>query len=191
MSDGAGGAGSCETRSQCGAGGVLLAAVFAGLLRWRLRIEIRKLEQAVQALPEPSPAAEGSRPYPDVDEFHEAMQMVQGASQKLQKSLSGAKEERLQLEALLDSMQDAVVAVDAAGRIQWTNQKMQRLLPASSGQSPVRVGHALVQTVRDPEVLDCVKAALAERTVCERRTTTLLPGRIFEVNASPMPGGGR
>jgi len=26
--------------------------------------------------------------------------------------------------------------------------------------------------------------------VCERRTTTLLPGRIFEVNASPMPGGG-
>jgi two-component system phosphate regulon sensor histidine kinase PhoR len=170
--------------------GVLLAAVFAGLLRWRLRVEIRKLERAVQALPEPSPSVEGSRPYPDVDEFHDAMQMVQGASQKLQRSLSGAKEERLQLEALLDSMQDAVVAVDGAGRIQWTNQKMQRLLPASSGQSPVRVGQALVQTVRDPEVLECVKAALAERTVCERRTTTLLPGRIFEVNASPMPGGG-
>jgi two-component system phosphate regulon sensor histidine kinase PhoR len=57
-------------------------------------------------------------------------------------------------------------------------------------QSPVRVGHALVQTVRDPEVLACVKAALEEQAVCERRTTTLLPGRIFEVNASPMPGGG-
>ncbi len=30
--------------------------------------------------------------------------------------------------ALLDSMQDAVVAVDAAGRIQWTNERMQRML---------------------------------------------------------------
>ena len=57
-------------------------------------------------------------------------------------------------------------------------------------RSPVRVGHALVQTIRDPEVLECVQAALEERMVCERRTTTLLPGRIFEVNASPMPGGG-
>jgi two-component system phosphate regulon sensor histidine kinase PhoR len=67
---------------------------------------------------------------------------------------------------------------------------MQRLIPGSSVQSPVRVGHALVQTVRDPEVLECVKTALEERVVCERRTTTMVPGRIFEVNASPMPGGG-
>src|ERR1039458_12816 len=87
-------------------------------------------------------------------------------------------------------MQDAVVAVDAAGRIQWTNRAMQWLIPGSSEQSPVRVGHALVRTVRDPEVLECVKAALEERTVCERRTTTMVPGRIFEVNASPMEGGG-
>jgi two-component system phosphate regulon sensor histidine kinase PhoR len=35
-----------------------------------------------------------------------------------------------------------------------------------------------------------VRAALEERAVCERRTTSLLAGRIFEVNASPMPGGG-
>ena len=104
--------------------------------------------------------------------------------------MKGAQEERLQLEALLDSMQDAVVAVDAAGRIQWTNQRMQRLIPGASVQSPVRVGHALVQTIRDPEVLECVRAALEERVVCERRTTTMMPGRIFEVNASPMPGGG-
>jgi two-component system phosphate regulon sensor histidine kinase PhoR len=94
------------------------------------------------------------------------------------------------LEALLDSMQDAVVAVDSAGRIQWTNERMQRLMPGLSPHSRVRVGHALVQTVRDPEVLQCVRAALEQRAVCERRTTTLLPGRIFEVNASPMPGGG-
>ena len=87
-------------------------------------------------------------------------------------------------------MQDAVVAVDAAGRIQWTNQNMQRLIPGASATGAVRVGHALVQTIRDPEVLECVQTALEERTVSERRSTSLLPGRIFEVNASPMPGGG-
>jgi two-component system phosphate regulon sensor histidine kinase PhoR len=44
--------------------------------------------------------------------------------------------------------------------------------------------------VRDPDVLTCVRTALAERVVCERRTTSLAPGRIFEVSVSPMPAGG-
>ena len=161
--------------------------VLSGLARWRLSPELRKLERAIQVLPEFDPE---SASLPKMGEFADAVQALHGTLQRLQKRLSGAQEDRLQLEALLDSMQDAVVAVDAAGRIQWTNQKMQRLIPGSSVQSQVRVGHALVQTVRDPEVLACVKAALDERAVSERRTTTLLPGRIFEVNASPMPGGG-
>src|ERR1017187_8478252 len=167
--------------------GIVLAAVFSGLARWRLLAESRRLERAVQALPEFDP---GSAPLPKLSEFAETVRALHGASQRMQQRISGAQEDRLQLQALLDSMQDAVVAVDSAGRIQWTNRSMQRLIPGSSVQSPVRVGHALVQTVRDPEVLECVKAALEERVVCERRTTTLLPGRIFEVNASPMPGGG-
>jgi two-component system phosphate regulon sensor histidine kinase PhoR len=83
-----------------------------------------------------------------------------------------------------------VVAVDAAGRIQWANQQMQRLVTGANAASSVRVGHALVETVRDPDVLTSVRTALAERVVCERRTTSLAPGRIFEVSVSPMPAGG-
>jgi len=119
------------------------------------------------------------------------------ASEQVQRSLDKAAESRRELEALLDSMQDAVVAVDEAGRIQWTNERMQRLFPRSpagagapTARGAVRVGHALVQTVRDPDVLECVRVALEERTVNERKSTSLLPGRIYEVNASPMPGGG-
>ena len=167
-------------------GGIALSLLFAVLLRIRLNAETRKLDWMVQRLPQFNKAAEtrGAR------EFDQTVETLEHVAERLQRTLAAAGEERRQLEALLDSMQDAVVAVDAAGRIQWTNQRMQRLIPESQVQSPVRVGHALVQTVRDPEVLACVKAALEERTVCERRTTTLLPGRIFEVNASPMPGGG-
>ena len=112
----------------------------------------------------------------------------------MRKSLGGADDARRELEALLDSMQDAVVAVDAAGRIQWTNERMQRVMAAPvaglSGRRAIRVGHALVQTVRDPDVLECVREALESGTVSVRRSTSLVPGRQFEVNASPMPGGG-
>ena len=118
------------------------------------------------------------------------------ASEQVQRSLSKAAESRRELEALLDSMQDPVVAVDQAGRIQWTNQRMRRLMPGGSvnagiqASGSLRVGHALVQTIRDPDVLECVASALADKTFSIRRSTSLMPGRIFEVNASPMPGGG-
>ena len=112
------------------------------------------------------------------------------ASREVERALAQAAESRRELEAMIDSMQDAVVAVDAAGRIQWNNQRMQRLIPGSSVLSPVRVGHSLVQTIRDPDVLACVRAAVDQRIHSDRRTTGLLPGRIFEVNASPIPSGG-
>ncbi len=149
-----------------------------------------RLESAIRALPDPTPTDTATF----LDEFEDLFYVLRGTSQRLQQEFATARESRLQLEALLDSMQDAVVAVDAAGRIQWTNQRMQRLLPGfglgSSVSSPVRVGHALVQTIRDPEVLECVRSALDNRLVCERRSTTLVAGRIFEINASPMPAGG-
>jgi two-component system phosphate regulon sensor histidine kinase PhoR len=68
---------------------------------------------------------------------------------------------------------------------------MERLLvPANIGMSSVRVGYSLVQTIRDPDVLECVRIALEDRVVSERRSTSLLSGKIFEVAASPMPEGG-
>ncbi|HEY4356476.1 MAG TPA: ATP-binding protein [Acidobacteriaceae bacterium] len=97
---------------------------------------------------------------------------------------------RAQLETILDSMGDAVVAVDPAGRIQWTNAPLRRLLPGTPESGAVRVGHALVQTIRDPEVLACVDTALREGTACEKRSVNMSPGRIFTVQATPMPHGG-
>ncbi len=110
------------------------------------------------------------------------------AMRKIQMSLAAADSSRDELAAMIDSLQDAVVSVDAAARIQWTSQRMQRLLSARTGS--IRTGHSLVQTIRDPEVLECVRIALEQRTFSQRRTTLLIPGRILEVNASPMPSGG-
>jgi two-component system phosphate regulon sensor histidine kinase PhoR len=173
------------------AAGALLSAVFASLARLRIRDEVARLRISVRALPEFNEEASA----PSLWEFEDTLETLQGTAAKVQRSLRVAMAERQQLEAVLDSMQDAVVAVDAAGRIQWTNQRMQRLIPGAAGGGAgmggsVRVGHALVQTIRDPDVLECVRVALEEKAVTVRAATSLLPGRTYEVNASPMPEGG-
>jgi two-component system, OmpR family, phosphate regulon sensor histidine kinase PhoR len=166
--------------------GISLATVFALVYGWRVRREMERVSDAVQALPE-FDAAEAKASFA---EWSGTFQALESTSQRLRRDLSLAGEDRIELEGLLDSMQDAVVAVDAAGRIQWANQQMQRITSGATSASAVRVGHALVETVRDPDVLTCVRTALTERVVCERRTTSLLPRRIFEVSVSPMPAGG-
>lgn len=162
------------------------AAINAFLLSRAVRRSIAPLEIATQAI--------GERPVgkiePAFDDFVGLAHGISHASDHVERVLAKTAESRRELEAMIDSMQDAVVAVDQAGRIQWTNQRMEKLLPVSSVGGSIRVGHALVQTIRDPEVLECVRSALEERLVTERRSTSLLPGKIFEVAASPMPGGG-
>ena len=169
--------------------GVLLlawAAANALFLSRAIRRDIDLLEASATAIPE----LEISPPAQRFSDFDGLGSAVAEASGRVARILADASESRSELEAMIDSMQDAVVAVDSGGRIQWANQKMQRMMSATVVANAVRVGHALVQTVRDPDVLDCVRVALEERAVCERRSTSLLPGKIFEVIASPMPGGG-
>jgi two-component system phosphate regulon sensor histidine kinase PhoR len=170
-------------------GSILLlgwAALNAYLLARPVRQSIASLRVSAAAIPERKVEAVQSR-YGDFDGLAASISL---ASDRVEGALAATAESRRQLEAMLDSMQDAVVAVDQAGRIQWTNQRMQRLMPGTSFSGGVRVGHALVQTIRDPVILECVRVALEDRVVSEARSTLLLPGRIFEVDASPMPGGG-
>jgi two-component system phosphate regulon sensor histidine kinase PhoR len=162
------------------------AAINAFLLARAVRRGITLLQTSTVAIPERQ--VEVFQPhYSDFDELANAISFASG---HVQHALIEAAKSRRELEAMIDSMQDAVVAVDQAGRIQWTNQRMQRLMPGASVSSAVRIGHSLVQTIRDPDVLECVRMALEQRVFDERRSTSLLPGRIFEVSASPMPEGG-
>jgi two-component system, OmpR family, phosphate regulon sensor histidine kinase PhoR len=165
---------------------VAWAAINAFLLSRSVRRNIVQLQVATSTIPE-RPVGSFDHQFSDFDGLAHAISVAAGHVERL---LTNASESRRELEAMIDSMQDAVVAVDPAGRIQWTNQRMQKLIPGASVSGSVRVGHALVQTIRDPDVLACVRTALEERVVSERRSTSLVPERIFEIAASPMPGGG-
>jgi two-component system phosphate regulon sensor histidine kinase PhoR len=162
------------------------AAINALLLARSVRQNITQLENSTAAIAE-HPVELLDQRFQDFDGLAHAITAVSGHVERV---LANAAESHNELVAMIDSMQDAVVAVDQAGRIQWTNQRMQKLVPGASVSGAIRIGHALVQTIRDPDVLQCVRTALEERIVSERRATSLLPGRIFEVIASPMPGGG-
>jgi two-component system, OmpR family, phosphate regulon sensor histidine kinase PhoR len=165
---------------------VAWAALNAFLLTRSVRRNILGLQRSTAAIAE-GPVTLPEQNFQDFDGLARAISIV---SSHVERVLAKSSESRNELVAMIDSMQDAVVAVDQAGRIQWTNQHMRALIPGASPAGSVRIGHALVQTIRDPDVLRCVQTALDERTVSERRSTSLLPGRIFEVIASPMPGGG-
>jgi two-component system phosphate regulon sensor histidine kinase PhoR len=62
---------------------------------------------------------------------------------------------------------------------------MQRICP-----SAVREGRPLVELMRDPDVLSCVDGALRQRENFNGKAISVAPGRTFEVNAAPTPGGG-
>jgi two-component system phosphate regulon sensor histidine kinase PhoR len=162
------------------------AAINAFLLARPVRRNIERLEVSTKAIPERHVGVVES----SFSDFEGLARAVSVASDRVEQAITGFSESRRELEAMIDSMQDAVVAVDSDGRIRWTNQRMQRLIPETSFSSAVRVGYALVQTIRDPSVLECVRIALEQRIVSEGRSTSLVPGRIFEVDVSPMPGGG-
>ena len=82
-------------------------------------------------------------------------------------------------------MQDAVIAVDVGGRVQWANRGMDRLL-----QRAPRLNAPLIDSVRAPDFLAAIQQAAREQAVVSARTNTIVSGRTFDVTAAPMPGGG-
>jgi two-component system phosphate regulon sensor histidine kinase PhoR len=119
------------------------------------------------------------------DEIGQMASALDKTARHLEESFAALQHSQRQLETLLNSMQDAVIAVDSAERVQWANRGMERLVPQH-----VRLSSPLVETVRDPDLLQAVKEAAATRTVRAARANSILPGRTFDVTAAPMPGGG-
>lgn len=120
-----------------------------------------------------------------LDELSEVARALDTTAARLEKSFNDLQSSRRELAALLDSMQEAVIAVTGQGQVSWTNAVMRRI-----ASHAVKEGQSLVHTIRDPEVLSCVEGALKDREVKKGRATSVVPGRIFEISAAPTPGGG-
>jgi two-component system, OmpR family, phosphate regulon sensor histidine kinase PhoR len=119
------------------------------------------------------------------DEIGRVAGAIDKTARRVEQSFAVVRSSQRQLETLLNSMQDAVIAVGADGLVQWANQRIDRLVPQGT-----RLHQPVVETIRDPDFLAAVKEATTTREVKTARATSIVPGRAFDVTAAPLPGGG-
>ncbi len=119
------------------------------------------------------------------DEIGQVAAALDKTARRVEESYARVQTSQRELETLLNSMQDAVVAVDADGRIQWANRSMARLLLRAP-----RLNAPLIDSVRDPDFLAAIQEAARGQVVTSARSNTIASGRTFDVTAAPMPGGG-
>ena len=119
------------------------------------------------------------------DEIASMEAALNQTAERLGQSFAEIESRRRELAAMMDSMQEAVVAITPEGVVRWSNAVMQRV-----AGTQIAAGRQLVHSVRDPDVLACVRGALEQREVRFGRASSLAPGRIFEINAAPLPRGG-
>lgn len=120
-----------------------------------------------------------------LDEIGRVAAAIDKTAGQVERSFAAVQSSQRQLETLLNSMQDAVIAISRDGLVQWANQPMDRLVPQHA-----RLNSPVVETIRDPDFLAAVKAATTTKQVKTTRATSIVPGRAFDVTAAPLPDGG-
>src|SRR5215470_3678529 len=120
-----------------------------------------------------------------LDEIGQVATSLDKTARKLEHSFHAVQTSQHQLETLLNSMQDAVIAVGSDGRVQWANRGMERLVPQR-----VRLNAPVIETIRDPQFLRAVSEATAGKPISSARAISIVPGRTFDVTTAPLPRGG-
>ena len=158
---------------------VVLAGALAGFTARRLR-RIVQFADRIAGGELTARIAEGSG-----DEIGQVAAALDKTARHVETNFAALQTSQRQLETLLNSMEDAVIAVGPDDRVQWANQSMDSLVPQGT-----RLSAPIVETVRDPDFLRAVRGASLARKVFTARATSIVPARTFDVTAAPMPGGG-
>jgi two-component system phosphate regulon sensor histidine kinase PhoR len=158
---------------------LLLSAAIAQLIAQRLQHIVRFAERIADGDLSARIAQRST------DEIALVASALDRTARKLESSFAAVETSRSQLETLLNSMQEAVIAVTIDGKVLWVNGRMKRFAGAG-----VRIGAPLVETVRDPGILAVIDQAIKKKSMATDRATALMPGRVFQVTAAPMPPSG-
>ncbi|MGD0735492.1 MAG: ATP-binding protein [Terracidiphilus sp.] len=167
--------------------GVIALAIALPLAAWAAGRVTRRLERVVAFARRIADGDLSARL--DYEGHDDELAGMEGAlnqtAEQLGQSFAELESRRQELATMLDSMQEAVVAITPEGYVRWSNSVMRRI-----AGTQIHPGRPLVHAVRDPEVLACITAALKNSEVRFGRASSLAPGRTFEINAAPLPSGG-
>jgi two-component system phosphate regulon sensor histidine kinase PhoR len=119
------------------------------------------------------------------DDIGQVASALDKSARTLEESFVALRTSQRQLETLLNSMEDSVIAIGPDDRVQWANRSMNALMGIR-----VRIHSPLVETVRDPDFLRTLRGANEARKVVTGRARSIFPGRTFDVTAAPLPDGG-
>jgi two-component system phosphate regulon sensor histidine kinase PhoR len=159
--------------------GALIALAGAGSVTRRLR----RIETFAQEIADGNLSAR--LPDSGSDEISALATLLDKTARRVETNFRELENERLQLETLLNSMEDAVVAVSAKREVEWFNGAMKRL-----SASAVSVGTPLIRAVRDPDFLRVVEDVLEQQKPQSVTLFSIAPGRTFGMTSAPLPDGG-
>jgi two-component system phosphate regulon sensor histidine kinase PhoR len=119
------------------------------------------------------------------DEIAQVAMALDRTARRLEENFASVKESRSQLEALLNSMTDGVIAVSPDMHVLWANQAITGIV-----HRPPQIGAPVIELIRHPDFLSTIKAALASRQRETSIATSLSGRRSFSITAEPLPDGG-
>jgi len=156
----------------------LLAGAYAHLVARRLQ-RIVQFAERIAAGELSARLAENS-----TDEIAQVAAALDRTARTLESSFVDLQRNRAELEAVLNSMHDAVIAIAADRRVLWSNGAAGRLLENAPSK-----GTALVEIIRAPEAGSAVATAL-QGGIRSAIIHSAIPGRTFRLTAAPMPAHG-
>jgi two-component system, OmpR family, phosphate regulon sensor histidine kinase PhoR len=159
--------------------GLLIAIISAAIIarRWR------RISAFTEELSAGNLAARLADP--GRDEIAGLSAALDQAAARLEQSFKNLESNRRQLETLLNSMEDAVVAVSPKREVVWFNGAMKKL-----AASTLAVGTPLIRALRDPDFLRVVGDVLEQRKPHSVTLFSVTPGRTFGMTSTPLPDGG-
>lgn len=119
------------------------------------------------------------------DEIGQVAMALDRTARRLQENFDSVRESRAQLEALLNSMNEGVIAVSPELKVLWANQAMQSIV-----HRRVEMGAPITELVRHPDFLAVMSSALKSKKRESAIVSSLSGRRSFSMTAEPLPNGG-
>lgn len=119
---------------------------------------------------------------PDVADLRSAISEM---AQALGRQVTAAEAEHAQLAAILETMADGVIVLDADGRVLLINRAAAQLVGARIEDAK---GRSLVDVTRDYELASAVRTALRDQTAQQRLVELGRPGRQVQLVCTPVIG---
>ena len=121
------------------------------------------------------------------DETQELAVAFNSMADTIRRMLRDMSAESGKLTAMLDTMEDGVVVIEADGRITLMNSAAEWMLGVGAGDA---IGARLVEALRDHEILQVAALSLSSGRLHQAEVELLTQRRFLNAIATPLGGGG-